>query len=51
MPTPESQSTKLIEHINFPKTIALKISVSSNQPQPCKFWGNKPIIRLTAFVI
>lgn len=35
-PHPVSQSTNLFQHTNLPLTITLKISIPSNQQQPCQ---------------
>ena len=42
IPPPEGQSIIIIQHINLPYTITLKILIYSNQPKPFKFWWNKP---------
>ena len=44
-----SQSANIIQHNNFPLIIALKKSISSNQPQPFKSWWNKPKLNPFAF--
>ena len=42
-------STNLNQHPNFSYMTTLKISISSNQPQPFKFWWYKPKVNRFAF--
>ena len=42
-------STNLNQHPNLSYMTTLKISISSNQPQPFKFWWYKPKVNRFAF--
>ena len=45
-----SQFANIIQHTNVPLIIALKKSISTNQPQPFKSWWNKPKLNQFAFL-